>query len=86
MLAKVESGANIGLDAYKVVIEVNLARGLPTFIVVGLPDTAVQESRERVRAAIANSEFEFPLRRITDRKSTRLNSSHTDISRMPSSA
>lgn len=65
MLAKVESGANIGLDAYKIVVEVNLARGLPAFIVVGLPDTAVQESRERVRAAIINSEYEFPLRRIT---------------------
>jgi len=65
VLAKVESGANIGLDAFKIDVEVNLARGLPAFIVVGLPDTAVQESRERVRAAITNSEFDFPLRRIT---------------------
>lgn len=65
MLAKVESGALFGLDAYKVSVEVNLALGLPAFIIVGLPDAAIQESKERVRAAIANSEFEFPLRRLT---------------------
>src|SRR5439155_24116026 len=48
-----------------VTVEVDVANGLPAFVVVGLPDAAVQEARERVRAAIRNSGFEFPLRRIT---------------------
>ncbi len=65
MLSKVYSGTLFGLDAYGVEVEVNLANGLPAFIIVGLPDTAIQESKERVRAAITNSEFEFPLRRLT---------------------
>ena len=45
-------------------VEVDVANGLPAFVVVGLPDAAVQEARERVRAAIRNSGFEFPLRRV----------------------
>lgn len=53
-----------GLDARPVTIEVDVHRGLPAFSVVGLPDTAVRESRERVRAALVNSGFEFPLKRI----------------------
>lgn len=65
MLAKVESGTLNGLDAYGVDVEVNLASGLPAFHIVGLPDAAIQESKERTRAAVANSEFEFPLRRLT---------------------
>jgi magnesium chelatase family protein len=48
-----------------VTVEVDVANGLPAFIVVGLPDAAVQEARERVRAAVRNSGFEFPLRRVT---------------------
>lgn len=65
MLSKICSGTLFGLDAYGVQVEVNLTNGLPAFIIVGLPGTAIQESKERVRAAITNSEFEFPLRRLT---------------------
>ena len=65
MLATLESAAVHGIDAYIVRVEVDLALGMTTFTTVGLPDTAVQESRERVRSAIKNSNFLFPLRRIT---------------------
>ena len=65
MLAKVNSVAVNGLDAYAVTVEVDLAAGLPMFTVVGLPDTTVRESRERVRSALRNSGFAFPQRRIT---------------------
>ena len=65
MLAKVSSGAVLGVDAYRVEVEVDLSNGVPNFSVVGLGDTAVQEARERVRAAVKNAGFEFPLRRIT---------------------
>ena len=54
-----------GLETALVTVEVDVANGLPAFIVVGLPDAAVQEARERVRAAIRNSGYEFPLRRVT---------------------
>lgn len=64
MLARIWSAALIGIDAVKVGVEVDLAGGLPAVIVVGLPDTAVQESRERVRAAIKNAGFPFPMRRV----------------------
>ena len=65
MLAKVKSCAVFGLDGFVVDVEVDISPGLPRFDVVGLPDTAVQEARARVRAAIRNSGYEFPLRRIT---------------------
>ena len=65
MLAKVRTCAVVGLDGYIVEVEVDISPGLPSFTVVGLPDTAVQESRERVRAAIRNSGCEFPMKRIT---------------------
>lgn len=64
MLARVMSCALKGLDGVSVMVEVDIAGGLPYFAVVGLTDTAVQESRERVRAAIRNSGYEFPMRRI----------------------
>lgn len=54
-----------GLDAPAVTIEVHLSNGLPSLAIVGLPEAAVKESKDRVRAAILNSEFEFPSRRIT---------------------
>ena len=54
-----------GLEAALVTVEVDVANGLPAFVVVGLPDAAIQEARERVRAAIRNSGFDFPLRRVT---------------------
>lgn len=64
-LALVASRALAGLHAPEVAVEVHLANGLPQFTIVGLPDTEVKESRDRVRAAIINSGFEFPARRIT---------------------
>ncbi|KMN35860.1 ATP-dependent protease [Chromobacterium sp. LK1] len=64
-LAVVASRALSGLDAPEVAVEVHLANGLPAFTIVGLPDLEVKESRERVRAAILTSGFEFPARRIT---------------------
>jgi magnesium chelatase family protein len=65
MLAKVLSCAVVGLDGAIVQVEVDIAPGLPAFAVVGLPDAAVQEAKERVRAAIRNSGFAFPMKRIT---------------------
>lgn len=65
MIAKTKTCAIVGLDGTLVSVEADISPGLPAFHVVGLPDTAVQESRERVRAAIRNSGAEFPMRRIT---------------------
>lgn len=66
MLAKVYSAALVGLDAVPVEVEVDIAsQGLPSFTIVGLPDKAVEESRERVRAALKNLNFDFPAKRIT---------------------
>ena len=64
-LAVVQSRALAGLDAPPVTVEVHLSNGLPSFTIVGLPETEVKESRERVRAALSNCRFEFPSRRIT---------------------
>ncbi len=64
-LARVYSAATVGLDGQLVEVEVDISSGLPSMTIVGLPDTAVQEARERVRAAIRNSGFVFPTRRIT---------------------
>jgi magnesium chelatase family protein len=64
MSSKVLSASTIGLDAALVEVESDISSGLPSFVVVGLPDTAVQESRERVRAAIKNSGFIFPKTKI----------------------
>jgi magnesium chelatase family protein len=63
--ARVASRAQLGLNAPRVEVEVHLGSGLPVFSIVGLPATAVRESKERVRAALANSNFEFPAGRIT---------------------
>jgi len=65
VLAKVLSSALIGIDAILVDVEVDLAPGLPAFATVGLPDGAVKESKDRVRAALKNSGYDFPARRIT---------------------
>ena len=65
MLAKVKSAAVVGLEGAVVEVEVDLSQGLPSFTIVGLPDKAVQEARERVRSAIRNSYYKFPNRRIT---------------------
>lgn len=65
MLALVKSSAVNGIDAYSIDVEVDVAAALPSFTLVGLPDAAVRESIERVRAAIKNCGLEFPARRIT---------------------
>lgn len=65
MLARIFSCAVIGLDGVVVEVEVDASRGMPHITIVGLPDAAVQESRERVQAAIKNSGLEFPRKRIT---------------------
>ena len=64
-LSVLYSRALCGLDAPLVEVETHLANGLPAFHIVGLPETAVRESKDRVRSAIINSHFEFPDRRIT---------------------
>lgn len=64
-LALLHSRALTGADAPAVAVEVHLAGGLPSFTIVGLPDTEVKESRDRVRAALVNCGFDFPARRVT---------------------
>ncbi|PIV14410.1 MAG: ATP-dependent protease [Gallionellales bacterium CG03_land_8_20_14_0_80_55_15] len=64
-LAVLYSRALSGMEAELVTVEVHLANGLPSFTIVGLPETEVKESRERVRAALQNCQFDFPARRIT---------------------
>ena len=65
MLSIIKSAALLGIDSYPVEVEVDLSNGLPAFDIVGLPDSAVKESRERVRTAIRNAGFSFPVKRIT---------------------
>lgn len=64
-LARIYSRALVGIDAPQVVVEVHLSGGLPSLSLVGLPETAVKESKDRVRSAILNSDYEFPAKRIT---------------------
>ena len=64
-LATLYSRAQAGINAPLVTVEVHLANGLPALSIVGLPETAVKESKDRVRGALINSQFEFPARRIT---------------------
>jgi magnesium chelatase family protein len=64
MLAKVKTAAVLGLEGHLVEVEVDISSGLPGMTIVGLPDAAVQEARERVRAAIRNSGYTFPMKRI----------------------
>ncbi len=64
-LAIVHSRAQVGVQAPSVIVEAHLANGLPSLTLVGLPETAVKESKDRVRSAILNCAFEFPQRRIT---------------------
>jgi len=65
MLSKINSAGLMGIDGYLVTVEVDISTGMPAFDVVGLPDTAVKESRERVRSALKNCGFKFPTKRIT---------------------
>ena len=65
MLAKVHSAAVLGIDSYPIEIEVNAGWGQPAVIIVGLPDAAVKESRDRVKTAIENSGFKYVMGRTT---------------------
>lgn len=65
MLAKALSAGLLGLDGYLIEVEVDIGGGLPQFSIVGLPDTTVRESRDRVRAALKNTGFSFPAKKIT---------------------
>lgn len=65
MIAKVRSMGLQGIGGYEVLLEVYISNGLPAFDVVGLPDAAVREARERVRAAIKNNGYRFPVSRMT---------------------
>ncbi|MDQ3018681.1 MAG: YifB family Mg chelatase-like AAA ATPase, partial [bacterium] len=65
MVRKIYTAAVVGIDAALVEVEADITNGLPATIIVGLPDTAVQESRERVRSAIKHSEFSYPQTRVS---------------------
>jgi len=65
VLASIASASLLGIDGHAVRVEVHLSAGLPAFAIVGLPDTACREARDRVRAAITNSGYPFPARKIT---------------------
>src|SRR3989338_1659415 len=64
-LARLFTAPLLGLDAHLISLELEISQGLPTFSIVGLPDTVIKESRERVRTAIRQSGFEFPMGRVT---------------------
>ena len=63
MIVKVNTGTICGLEGKSVIVEADFSNGLPSFDVVGLPDATVREAKERVRAALKNSGFEFPVKR-----------------------
>lgn len=82
MIAKILSASVVGLDAVSVTVEADVINGLPATIIVGLPDTAVQESRERVRSALKNSESSYPQGRIAVNLApadVQKNGSHFDV-------
>lgn len=64
-VAKIQSATTFGLEALPVEIEADFSNGLPSLLIVGLPDKAVEESKERVRSALKNSNLIFPQKRIT---------------------
>jgi len=65
MIARIHSSCVIGIDAHEVTVETDIGAGLPGFNIVGLPDTAIKESRDRIKTAIKNSGFSFPAKKIT---------------------
>jgi hypothetical protein len=65
MLARTQSYTTLGLEALSIEIEVHTAPGLPSMTIIGLPDQAVREARERVKSALENSQFRIPSQRIT---------------------
>ncbi len=82
MISRIKSAVLFGLEGQVVDVETDLANGLPAYNIVGLPDTTVKESKERVRAAIKNSNLDFPMKRITLNLSpahTRKEGAHFDL-------
>jgi magnesium chelatase family protein len=65
MISKIISGTVYGIEGFLVEVEIDISSGLPSFSIVGLPDTAVKESKERVASAIRNSGYDFPMKKIT---------------------
>ena len=65
MIVKIISGAILGIESYPVEVEVDTSSGLPQFSTVGLPDTAVKESKDRIKSAIKNTGYRFPKHRVT---------------------
>ncbi len=65
MIARILSGGLWGIEWFRVDVEVDIGRGLPSFTIVGLPESSVKEARERVKSAFSNSGYEFPMRKIT---------------------
>ena len=64
MIANVFTGSVIGIEGYKITVEVDLSSTVPGLAIVGLPDAAVSEARERIRSAIKNSGYSFPTKKI----------------------
>jgi magnesium chelatase family protein len=75
-LAIIYTRAKLGVNAPLVTVEVHISPGLPCLAIVGLPETAVKESKDRVRSAILNSHLEFPARRITVNLAPAVSPSH----------
>jgi len=65
MIAKINSAGMLGIQAYPITVEVDISSGLPCFSIVGLPDTSIKESKDRIKAAIKNSGYKFPAGKIT---------------------
>jgi magnesium chelatase family protein len=65
MYVRVISSAVLGIDAYVMEVEIDLSQGAPAFLIVGLPDASIKESRDRVKAALKNNGYLFPLKSIT---------------------
>ena len=65
MFARISGAATLGLGGHVIAVETDISNGLPSFDLVGLASTSVKEAKERVRAAIKNSGYEFPMRRLT---------------------
>jgi len=65
MISKILSAVTIGIEARQIEVEVDIANGLPAVVIVGLPDVAIRESKDRVRSAIKNSRFDYPVQKIT---------------------
>jgi magnesium chelatase family protein len=83
MLARVRSATVFGIEAADVFVEVDVAPGLPSFTTVGLLDSTVRESRDRVRAAIRNAGFDFPADRITVNLALTEPAAQVPLSRLP---